>query len=110
MSTATPQPENASSWTEEQEEFLLTNAGFFPQTALCRVLQKSDKTVRNKMKAMRISGERKKLPPGMSDLDMIPFGTKQFRTRAGAQVYRIPTSTPGIPMRTVHICLHDGDE
>lgn len=92
----------AGSWSKEDLEFLLLNAGRIAVKKISVALGKGPDSVRKKIHAMGLSHEVQCLPEALDDLNFIPEGMSIHSGKSG-HVYRVPTSSPGIVTRTVHI-------
>lgn len=98
-----------SRWTEGDIDFLMNNAGYVHVNNIAAALCKSTEVTREKMKSLGLNYLLKGMPKGMDDLEFIPEGTTIQSTPSG-RIYRVPTSTPGIPTRTIHSSCSNADE
>ena len=96
-------------WSEHQIEYLLSNTGFFPIIDIAGYIGKTFKVTRQKMTQLGLRPEHQGLPEALDDLECIPNGMT-IRTSASGRIYKVPSSTPGIVSRTVHIGLGSWDE
>lgn len=99
----------AGVWTVQQLDYLISNAGRFQLTNIAAVVGKSTGSTRQKFQELGLNPEFTGLPEALDDLLCIPDGMI-IRTTKTAHIYRVPTSTPGIPTRTIHVPLGSWDE
>ncbi|TYK74299.1 hypothetical protein FSY45_19220 [Comamonas sp. Z1] len=100
------------SWCEEDIEYLLRNAGRIAVSNIATALGKGPEAVRKKIRGLGLNPESRGLPEALDDLQYIPEGMT-IRKGPTGDVYRVPTSSPGIVSRTVHIAhgsWNDEDE
>lgn len=88
-------------WSEQQLEYLLSNAGFFQVNDIAETLGKGIAATRKKISSLGLSHVFQGLPACLDDLQCIPDGMTVQKTSKG-KIYRVPSSTPGIVSRTVH--------
>jgi hypothetical protein len=101
---------NNRPWTEEEEEFLIANAGYVSVKAMKQILERSVKSIIAKAEKMKLCLEvHTPMNEVMPGLDFLPPGSSTYKTQRGSVVMRVPCSTPGIISRTVHSSFHTTD-
>ena len=92
-------------WTEEDTDLLAANAGWIGASQLAVMLGHPIYIIKAKAKAANIDLTLRYQKPEIADgtTRWLPGDTKQFKTRKGALVLRIPCAEQGIVSRTVHI-------
>lgn len=103
-------PTGPGRWSDQQLEYLVSNAAHFPVTELSAAVGKNPRITSEKLKELGLDRLHMKLPSPLDDLQCIPDGMT-IKTCSTGLIYRVPSSTPGIVSRLVHSCMEElGDE
>ena len=96
-------------WSEQQIDYLLSNTGYFPVNDMASFIGKQANATRDKIAELGLDPTCHGLPDALDDLQCIPNGMSIFNCTSG-RIFRVPSSTPGIVSRTIHISRDDTDE
>lgn len=96
-------------WSEEQIDYLISNTGHFSVMDIASFIGKRNAETRDKIIEIGLDPTNHGLPEALNDLQCIPNGMTVRACKSG-RVYRVPTSTPGIVSRTVHVPMWTQDQ
>lgn len=103
-------PTGPGKWSEQQLDYLVSNAGHFTIREISMAIGKNQRLTSEKIKQLGLDHIHRKLPAQLDDLQCIPEGMTMKMCKSGL-IYKVPTSTPGIVSRIVHVAMEDlGDE
>ncbi|WEE79386.1 hypothetical protein LZ683_08530 [Comamonas testosteroni] len=100
---------NPGKWSEQQLEYLVCNAGHFTIREISAAIGKNQRLTSEKLKELGLDRLHRKLPEQLDDLQCIPEGMTVQACKSGL-IYRVPSSTPGIVSRLVHVSSEESDD